>query len=315
MDAALRGSALREQVGQAEVGGEDAAVEGERGAEGALRRLAVARPRRLVPHLRLEVAEHEAVVRLAQPAQPRLQLVGLAPLPLLLVQLLQADQGMDVPRVHGQRLAEGAGGAVEEAGLAEVGAQRRPARARAPAGSGRDRARSAWWTWIALSTWPASRSRLPSTCDDLHRVRLVAGHLGQLADGQLELARGQVVQALDVVGRGAEGGAVALLAAAQRGGPGAAGEHARDGGEQDGQQGGVGQRSARARALSRQARPDAGQQRLPVAARLAGSPPGTRGGSRAAARVRDHEGLRRAPRRGRRRGRRRARPRSGRRGR
>jgi len=76
--------------------------------------------------------------------------------------------------------------------------------------------------------------------EHLHGVGIVAGHLGQLADGQIRLARGGVVQALDVMGGVAVARTVAPLPAAQRGGPGAARGQARDARQQDRQQRGVG---------------------------------------------------------------------------
>jgi hypothetical protein len=85
----------------------------------------VAEARGLVADLRLKKAEDEAVVRLAEAGQPRLDLVGLAPLPLLLVELLDSGEGMDALRFEIEDLPERLHGAVQESGPAEVSSEAR----------------------------------------------------------------------------------------------------------------------------------------------------------------------------------------------
>ena len=70
---------------------------------------------RLAADLGLDVAEHQAVVALAQPTQPRLHLERLAPTPLLLVELLEPAERVDVLGVHLEHVLEGLGRAVDEA--------------------------------------------------------------------------------------------------------------------------------------------------------------------------------------------------------
>ena len=78
---------------EAEVGGEDARGRARaRSGTPPRRRRAVPRAR-LLAHLRLQEAEHEAVVRLAQAREAGLDLVGLAPLALLLVRASAARRG------------------------------------------------------------------------------------------------------------------------------------------------------------------------------------------------------------------------------
>ena len=102
----------------------------------------------------------------------------------------------------------------------------------------------------------------------LDRVRVLARDLGELADGQLELARGEVVQALGVVGRGAEAASPArrpgARAAPRPAPPGAPRPPASD----DGEQGGVGHRASRAHAVT-PTRGGAARSQSPRARRIA----------------------------------------------
>ena len=75
--------------------GGQARIEGQGGAERLFRFLRAAELAGLLAQGRLEMPEHEAVVGLAQAGQPGLDLVRLPPAPLVLLQLLQADEGVD----------------------------------------------------------------------------------------------------------------------------------------------------------------------------------------------------------------------------
>jgi hypothetical protein len=128
------GIALLQEVRQSQVGREDSPVEGEAASERLLGGGGLPGLTAVLADLRLQIAEDEAVLVLAKPGEAGLDLVGLAPLPLLLVQLLHSDEGVDVLRVRGQDLLEGARGAVDEPRLLEVHAEAgegvRPLRAR-----------------------------------------------------------------------------------------------------------------------------------------------------------------------------------------
>ena len=230
--------ALEPQLGEGEVGGEDAPVERQRGEERLLRRVAAAGAQRLPSHLRLEEAEHEPVVRLAHAGEPRLDLVGLAPLPLVLVELLLAGEGVEVPRVHVERVAVGLRGAVEDARLAVVGAEAREGVGALGPREVLAREQRAVDLDRALHL-PDLAVEVAQHLLHLDRVRVVAQDLAELVDGGLELPRGEAVQALGVVGRGAEARPLALarLPAARH--PRAPRERPGGGGEEDGDERGV----------------------------------------------------------------------------
>jgi hypothetical protein len=251
-----RGCFREEEVGQAQVGGQDAPLQGERGLEGLRRPLPIAAPGRLFAHGGLEVAQHQAVVGLAQARDAGLQVVGLPPLVLLLVELLQADEGMDVVGVAVDHLRQRPRRAVQKAGLAEVRAQ-----GGERVGALRPRQVLALQEGMmhldgALHL-PVLPQQVPEDLGDLYRVGVVADDLGELGDRELELSGAQVVKALGVVGRGPKGGALAEVAAPEGGRPGAAGQEAADGGQEDGEEGGVVHRPAVSRRASRSWRPGA----------------------------------------------------------
>ncbi len=146
----------------------------------------------LAPHLHLQEAEHQPVVRLAHPGEPGLDLVGLAPLALLLVELLLAGEGVEVPRIDVQRVGVGLRGAVQEAGLAVVGPEAgervgalgpREVSTREEPPVDLDRA-----LHLAHLAVEVAQHLL-----HLHRVLVLAQDLAELVDCRLELAGGEAV--------------------------------------------------------------------------------------------------------------------------
>ena len=102
------------------------------------------------------------------------------------------------------------------------------------------RASSPWWIWQGTLHLPGLALQMAQHLQHVHGVLVLAGDLAELADGQGELARGQVVEALGVVGRGAKAGTVAQ-APVSRVGVGPAGHETRHRGHEDGQDRRVGQ--------------------------------------------------------------------------
>ena len=127
--------------------------------------------------------------------------VGLGPLVLLFVQLLEVDQRVLVLGIEPQHLVERLERAIDEAAALVVEARGRAARRRARACAARGRCSSAWCTWMARPTWPFSRYRLP-------RIRWISSAspaslrgLRQLLDRQIDLVGDEEVQAEHVVRR------------------------------------------------------------------------------------------------------------------